>query len=104
MMARKIELFDPRDEEATSALNVRVSSLMGGKTAASDHYTQVIMKITIIPPVRDKSINHLRRLEIVESVCLLEGHRFLVWLQAHITKFDSFCLHWTGPKMQDESF
>ena len=43
-------LFSPGEEEATSALNNRASSLMGGKTATPDHNTHAIMKMTIASP------------------------------------------------------
>ena len=74
---------------------------MGGRTAASDHDTQAILKMTSIPPVGGDSIDHLRRLEIVGSICLPEDHGFLVWVQQHIKKFNNFCLHWTGLEIQD---
>ena len=102
-MAGEPKRLCPLDEERTSALNVRAASLMGGRTAASDHDTQAILKMNIIPPVGDDSINHLRRLEIVGSVCLPEDHGFLVWVQQHIKKFNNFCLHWTGLEMQDSN-
>ena len=69
----------------------------------SDHNTQAITNMTITPPVGDDSIDHLRRLEVVASVCLPAGYGFLVWLQTHITKFDSFRLHLTGLNIQDPS-
>ena len=96
-------IFGPFDKEATSALRVRAASLIGGRTAASDHDMQTIMKMNITPPVGGNSINHLRRLKIVGSVCLPEGHKFLVWVQKHIAKFNNFCFPWTGLKMQDLS-
>ena len=61
------------------------------------------MKMNIIPPVGDNSTDHLIRLKIFGSVCLLEGHGFLVWVQKHIAKFNNFRLHWTGLEMQDLS-
>ena len=36
-------MFDPLDEEATNVLSVRAASLIGGKTAASDHATPLQM-------------------------------------------------------------
>ena len=72
-------IFDPWDTEATNTLNAQSSSLMGGKTDASNHDTHAIMKMTITPPpVGDDSIDHLRRLKIVALVCLPSGHAFLV--------------------------
>ena len=71
-------IFGPFDKEAASVLNIRAASLIGGRTAASDHDTHTIMKMNIIPPVGDDSIDRLRRLIIVGSVCLPEEHGFLV--------------------------
>ena len=75
------------------ALNIRAASLTGGRTAASDHDTQSILKMNIIPLLEDDFVNHLRRLNIVRSVCLKEGHGFLVWVKQHIAKFNNLCLH-----------
>jgi hypothetical protein len=94
-------LVGPRDKDATNALNVRAVSLMGGKTAAFNHNTQVILKMVVTPPVGDNSINHLRRLDISTSVCLPVGHGFLTWVRTHLSKFNSFHFQWAGLEMQD---
>ena len=64
---------------------------------------QAILKMDLIPPVGGDSIDYLRRFKIVVSVCLPEGHGFLVWVKNHIAKFNNFRLHWTGLEMQDPS-
>ena len=94
-------LFGPRDEEATNNLNARAVSLMGGKTAASDRDTQAILKMVVIPPVGQESIDHLKRMEIVASVLLPPSHPFLDWLRAHIEKFDNFSYAWGSLVMTD---
>ena len=74
-------LFDPWDKEADNDLNTQAMLLMGAKTSAPDHNTQVILKMVVILPVGDDLIDHLRRLKIAVLVCLPAGRGFLAWVR-----------------------
>jgi hypothetical protein len=63
-------LFGSCDKEATNNLNTRMVLLLGGKTAVSNHDTQVILKMVVIPPVGVNLIDHLRRLQGAHIPCM----------------------------------
>jgi hypothetical protein len=55
-------------------LNTRVVLLMGEQTAASDHNTQAILKMVVIPLVGGGGLfGHMRRLEIAATILIPVG-------------------------------
>jgi hypothetical protein len=86
-------------EEATTALNLRARLVHGGETAASDADVQALLKLAVNPPLEDESIDNFKRMEIVASVLLPEGHGFLTHLRDHIKGFTSFERKWSNHEM-----
>ena len=82
------------DEEATNALNLRARYVHGGETAASDADVQTLLRLVVKPPLEDESIDNLKRMEIVASVLLPEGHGFLTHLRQHIKRFSDYERQW----------
>ena len=93
------DLFGPWDKETNNDLNTQAVSLLGGNTATSNHGTEVILKMVVVPPVGEDSIDHLRRLKIAALVCLPAGHVFLAWVRSHLKKSNSFRFTWGGLEM-----
>jgi hypothetical protein len=58
-------LFRSGDDKVINNLNVRVVSLLGGKTSALNKTMQAIMKVVVILPVGGHSLDHLTRLDLV---------------------------------------
>ena len=92
------------DEEARTALNLRARLVHGGDTAASDADVQAMLKLEINPPLEDESIDNFKRMEIVASVLLPEGHGFLVHLREHIRGFKNFERKWKALEMTNPNF
>ena len=68
-----------------------------------DQDTQAILKMVIIPPVGDNSLDHLNIMDLAATVCLPPEHEFLTWNHTHIAKFESFWFLWNGLDMSDHS-
>ena len=75
-------------EEATNALNIWAQFIHGVGTAVSDANAQAMLKVVANPPLEGKSIDSLKRMEIVTSVLLPKGHGFLSHIQDHIIRFN----------------
>ena len=104
VLFRNTFLWVACDEEATNSLNLWDQFIHGGGvTAVSDANTQALLKVVANLLLKDESINNLKRMEIVTSVLLPEGHGFLSHIREHITCFDNYERKWRNLAMTNSS-
>ena len=89
-------LWGACDEEDTNALNLWAQFILGRETEVSGADAQSLLKVVVHPRLEEESINNLKRMMIVTSVLLTEGHKFLSHIRDHIAFFDNYkqnCRH-----------
>ena len=82
------------DKEAKNALNLQARFIHGGKTEVSETDTQALLKLVVNPPLKDKSINNLKRMEIIATILISEGNEFFSHVRDHIARFNNYDQKW----------
>jgi len=92
--------FGEQDEDAQQALNLQAEYAQSGDRAISSDDAEKFLKIVINPPRPGKSIDNLKRLEVVCSVVLPRGHPFREYVEKYTRNFDNFT-PWEGTQTND---
>jgi hypothetical protein len=88
--------FGEQNEEAQQALNLRAEYAQGGDRAISTDDAEKILKIIINPPRPDKSLDNLKRLDVVCTVVLPAAHPFRQYVSQYTRQFENFKPKWEG--------
>lgn len=94
-------LFGKGDEDHQRVINTQVSLAQSGDNAISHADAKELLKLSVNLPTENKSIDNLKRMEIVASVLLPDKHPFLTYLRDHIKQFDSFQTKWEGLELSN---
>ena len=88
--------FGEQDEVAQQALNLRAEYAQSGDRAITSDDAEKILKIVINPPRPDKSIDNLKRLDVVCTVALPAAHPFRRYVSEYTKNFENFKTRWEG--------
>ena len=92
-------------KEATNALNLQAQFIHGGGvTAVSNADLQALLKVVVNPPLKEESIDNLKRMEINATVLLPEGHESISHIQDHIDSFENYERKWRNLAMTNGSW
>jgi len=93
--------FGEQDEVAQQALNLRAEYAQSGDHAISSDDAEKILKIVINPPRPDKSLDNLKRLEVVCTVALPAAHPFRLYVSEYTRHFENFKSKWEGVQTRE---
>ena len=87
-------LFGPTDAEHQAAFNTQASLALGGHAAASTQDAKEILKVEVNLPMENKSLDNVKRLNIVCEVLLPDEHPFRVFVHQHLERMVAFQSVW----------
>ena len=93
--------FGEQDEVAQQALNLRAEYAQSGDHAISSDDAEKILKIVINPPRPDKSLDNLKRLDVVCTVALPAAHPFRLYVSEYTRHFENFKSKWEGVQTRE---
>ena len=94
-------LFGETDEEHQQSVNRQVGLVQSGEHSVSHTDAKDILKVSVNLPRENKSLDNLKRMEILASVLLPDSHPFLTYLRAHVAQFGDFLHKWEGVELSD---
>ena len=92
-------LWGGSDEGQQKAVNRRANMMQSGDTAVSDADAQEILKVKVNLPMETKSIDNVRRLDVICSVILPAGHPFRKYVKEHLEHLLAFREKWDEYEM-----
>ncbi len=96
--------FGEQDEELQRGINLQVSLVQSGEAAVSHSDAKEILKVTIVPPRPGKSLDSLKRLDVVCAVFLPATHpSFRTYVKAFLREFTNFTPRWENYVTADPS-
>ena len=93
--------FGEQDEIAQQSLNLQAQLAQSGDHAISTVDAKEILKISITPPLPNKAINNLKRLDVVCAIVLPVAHPVRKYVNAFTLNFDNFKTKWEGVETRD---
>ena len=87
-------LWGEGEEAWQVSINRRATTMQSGETAISSADAQEILKLKVKLPMENKSLDNLRRLDIVCTVLLPEGHAYRNYVKAHLKAMVDFGSNW----------
>jgi len=78
--------------------------VQSGDTAVSDVVAQEILKVKVNLPTENKSIDNVRRMDVVCAVILPPLHPFRVYVSEHLKHMEAFSSLWEDHETSDPRF
>lgn len=92
-------LFGDSDEEQQQAINLQVNMMESGGAAMSKADAAALLALDINPPLEDKSVDNVRRMDVLCQVLLPAAHPFRIYVRKHLDELVSYMPKWEQMEM-----